>query len=87
MIVAVAVFLLWNLFTASLMLLDKRRSRTGAWRIRERTFFLLALCFGAVGISAGMYVFRHKTRHKAFLYGIPLVVGCQVAGAIWILTK
>ena len=87
MTIAIAIFLIWNLFAASLMLLDKRRSRTGAWRIRERTFLLLALCGGAVGIWAGMYLFRHKTRHKSFQYGIPLVVGCQVAGLVWILYK
>lgn len=83
----IAAFVLWNVLTASLMLLDKRRARKGAWRIQERTIFLVAICFGAVGIWAGMYLFRHKIRHKAFLYGIPLVVGCQVAGAIWILNK
>ena len=85
MTIAIAIFLIWNLFAASLMLLDKRRSRTGAWRIRERTFFLLALCGGAVGIWAGMHLFRHKTRHKAFVYGIPLVVECQVVGIAWYL--
>ena len=85
MTVVVVIFIIWNVITASLMLLDKRRARTGAWRIRERNFFLFAICFGAAGIWAGMYLFRHKTKHKWFVYGIPVVVGCQVGGMIWVL--
>ncbi|MBP2639859.1 MAG: hypothetical protein H6Q66_810 [Firmicutes bacterium] len=67
------LFILWNLTGFTMVLLDKRRARRNEWRIKERTFFLWALIFGAVGILIGMYVFRHKTRHWSFSVGIPII--------------
>ena len=62
-----------NLVGFSMIMLDKRRARRDEWRIRERTFFLWALAFGATGILLGMYVFRHKTRHWSFIVGMPII--------------
>lgn len=67
------LFILWNLAGFTMVMLDKRRARRNEWRIKERTFFLWALIFGAAGILAGMYVFRHKTRHWSFRVGIPII--------------
>lgn len=44
------------------------------WRIPEATLFLLALIGGGIGAWAAMYMFRHKTKHKSFVYGIPLII-------------
>lgn len=60
-------YILWNIVTFILMMLDKRRARQQHWRIRERTLFLCALFFGATGVLIGMYRFRHKTRHWSFI--------------------
>lgn len=68
-----ALLILWNLAGFILVWLDKRRARRDEWRFRERTFFLWALAFGAVGILLGMYVFRHKTRHWSFRVGMPII--------------
>ena len=62
----------------------KRRARRGEWRVRERTFFLLALLGGALGGVAGMRVFRHKTRHWYFRYGLPTILALQGALALWL---
>lgn len=70
--------LAWNGIAVGLMGLDKRRARKGQWRISEQIFFVTALFFGAAGIWAGMYLFRHKTRHRAFVWGIPMLVGFNV---------
>jgi uncharacterized membrane protein YsdA (DUF1294 family) len=48
-------------------------------RIRERTLFLLALLGGSPGVLLGMYVFRHKTKHRSFVLGIPAILILQVA--------
>lgn len=70
-----ASFLLMNLFAFFLMMLDKTRSgRTGAERISEGLLFFLASAFGSIGVFAGMFVFRHKTRKWYFLFGIPLLM-------------
>jgi len=77
------LFILWNLTGFTMVLLDKRRARRNEWRIKERTFFLWALIFGAVGILIGMYVFHHKTRHWSFRFGIPIIcIGNLVCGYV-----
>lgn len=60
------------------MALDKKRARQGAWRIPEKSLFLIALAGGSPGSIAGMYRFRHKTKHKTFVLGMPLVFIIQV---------
>jgi uncharacterized membrane protein YsdA (DUF1294 family) len=70
-----AMYALWNLVFFLLVRLDKGRARRrGARRISERTFFIGALFFGAAGVYAGMYAFRHKTRHGSFVIGIPFLL-------------
>jgi uncharacterized membrane protein YsdA (DUF1294 family) len=68
------VYLSWNVAAFCMMALDKNRARKRKMRIRERTIFLCALCFGAIGVLAGMYTFRHKTQHRAFVIGVPVLV-------------
>ncbi len=65
---------------ASLILMgwDKRKARRHERRIPEKVFFGLALCGGSAGIWAGMGLFRHKTRHPAFVWGIPAILLLQV---------
>lgn len=66
-----------NLTGFFIMGIDKRRARRGGWRIREKTLFIIALLFGSIGILAGMYVFRHKTKHLSFSIGIPTIMVLQ----------
>ena len=81
---ALAALVLVNLVEFALMGWDKRRARRGEWRVRERTFFLLALLGGALGGVAGMRVFRHRTRHWYFRYGLPTILALQGALALWL---
>ncbi len=54
--------------------IDKLKARAGKWRIPERTLFLLAAMGGALGGMLGMLAFRHKTKHKSFVIGMPLLL-------------
>jgi uncharacterized membrane protein YsdA (DUF1294 family) len=63
-----------NLLGWLLMGIDKRRARRHTWRIKESTLFIAALLGGAAGCYAGMYMFRHKTRHVRFVWGIPIIL-------------
>ncbi|NTU66803.1 MAG: DUF1294 domain-containing protein [Candidatus Moranbacteria bacterium] len=71
----IAFFLLVNLTAFFIMLLDKGKSRKqGAERISEGMLFFMAAAFGSVGVYAGMFAFRHKTRKWHFIVGIPLLM-------------
>ena len=54
--------------------LDKLKAKRSARRIPEKTLFALAFLGGGLGALCGMYLFRHKTKHKSFVYGIPAIV-------------
>ena len=66
-----------NVLTFALYGIDKSRARRGAWRIRESTLLGTAACFGALGALLGMYVFHHKTKHRAFALGVPALLLVQ----------
>ena len=76
-----------NLVGFVLMGTDKRRARRGARRIPERSLFAAALLGGSLGAVLGMWVFRHKTRHWYFRYGMPAILVLQLALAGWLLWK
>ena len=67
--------------------LDKYKAKTGKWRIPERTLFLLALLGGGIGAFLGMKVFHHKTMHKQFVIGIPMIMVIQAVLLGWYLWK
>lgn len=70
-----------------LMLVDKWKSKKKRWRIPEATLMTVAALGGSIGSLAGMYAFRHKTRHRRFTLGIPLILAVQIVIAIWILLR
>ena len=67
-----------NLAAFSLMGVDKRHARRRQWRVPEKLLFLAALLGGSAGAWAGMYVFRHKTRHWYFVVGMPVILLAQL---------
>ena len=86
---AVTQCLLWylaavNVVTFTVYGIDKRKARRGAWRIPEKTLFLLPLLGGGVGALLGMKVFRHKTKHWYFVWGIPAILLAQLALTVWL---
>ena len=74
-----------SLITFAAFGIDKYKARTGRWRIRERTLFLLALLGGGVGAFLGMKVFHHKTLHKKFVIGIPIIMLTQLIFLGWLI--
>jgi len=66
-----------NITSFYMMWLDKRKARKKQWRIAEGTLFTLAVIGGSIGVIAGMWTLRHKTKHKNFIWGMPLVLVIQ----------
>ena len=58
---------------------DKLAAINGAWRIPEKTLFLLCVLGGCPGMYLTMQIIRHKTLHKRFMIGIPLIFLAQLA--------
>ena len=73
-----------NIAAFLVMGMDKSRARNQGWRIPEKTLFLLSLLGGSLGSLAGMYLFRHKTRHWYFVIGMPLILVAHIVLAILI---
>ena len=64
--------------------IDKLKAKKGKWRIPESTLLLLAIIGGSIGAWLGIKVWHHKTLHKKFKCGIPLIVIVQIAIAVYI---
>lgn len=73
--------LIVNALSFLLMLIDKQKARKKKWRVPEATLMGFAAIGGSIGALMGMYTFRHKTLHKKFTIGIPLILVLQVAAA------
>lgn len=67
-----------NLIGFALMGLDKHKAKKHLWRIPEKTLFLSSILGGSVGTLAGMYAFRHKTKHWYFVVGMPAILILQI---------
>ena len=67
-----------NLIGFALMGIDKYKAKKRAFRIPEATLFTVAVIGGSIGSILGMYAFRHKTRHRSFVYGMPLILIIQI---------
>ena len=67
--------------------IDKWKAKKAKWRIREAALLGLAALGGSIGAWLGMKVWHHKTLHKKFRYGVPLMLMAQVALAVWLYVK
>jgi uncharacterized membrane protein YsdA (DUF1294 family) len=70
--------LLINLSSIVMMYVDKQRSIKHKWRVPEKRLFLMAVLLGSLGILCGMYLFRHKTKHVSFVFGVPAILIIQI---------
>ncbi len=66
-----------------LMYIDKQKAKKGAWRIPEKTLFIVTTLGGGIGTILGMYIFRHKTQKLNFVVGLPLITILEVLLAIY----
>ena len=76
-----------NIATFFLYGIDKYKAKKNKWRISEATLLTMAAIGGSIGAWAGMRLWHHKTMHKKFKYGIPVIIIMQVALAVYLLTN
>ncbi len=75
-------FLAISLFTALITAIDKYKARKGRFRISEKFLFVLAVLGGALSEYLTMRLIRHKTLHKRFMIGLPLIIILQLVAVI-----
>ena len=67
---------------------DKWKAKKSKMRIRETALLGLAVLGGSIRAWLGMKVWRHKTQHKKFKYGVPAIIIVQLALIVYfIITK
>ena len=86
MIPLLVYLFLINAVAFFLMLADKQKARKNRWRIPEATLLGVAAVGGSVGALAGMYTFRHKTKHPKFPIGVPFILVLQIVLAFLMYT-
>lgn len=74
----IALFAVINIIGFSLTGIDKHRARKKMWRVREKAFFIISALGGCPGVYIGLLSFRHKTKHRYFMYGIPAIFILQL---------
>ena len=60
--------------------IDKIKAKRKMWRTPEKVLFAIAILGGGLGVWLGMKVFRHKTKHWYFKYGVPIVAVLEIIG-------
>lgn len=78
-------FLAVSLAAVLLTAWDKRAAIRGESRISEKMLFATALCGGAAAMYITMLKIRHKTLHKRFMLGLPLIILLQAGTVLLIL--
>ena len=76
--VNIASFLLYGI--------DKYKAKKNKWRISEATLLTMAAIGGSIGAWAGMRLWHHKTMHKKFKHGIPVIMIMQVCLVVYLHT-
>ncbi len=82
--VSILYVIVINIVGFLMMGIDKIKARKHRRRISERTLFIVSFIGGSVGVLAGMYTFRHKTRHAKFVVGVPVIIAIQIVAGVLI---
>ena len=73
-----------NIVSLFLYGIDKYKAKKGQWRIPEATLLMIAVIGGSIGAWVGMRLWHHKTMHKKFKYGIPIIIIMQVSLVVYL---
>lgn len=86
-IILLSYFLVVSLVTAVITVADKIKAGKGSFRIPEKTLLIFAFLGGSVAEYITMKCIRHKTLHKKFMLGLPLIMLFQLLAIAFILYR
>lgn len=77
--VLLVYLVLVNIITFIIYGIDKHKARKRKYRYSEAFLMWCAVLGGSIGAIAAVYTFRHKTRHKKFTIGLPVILILETA--------
>ncbi|WP_078545188.1 DUF1294 domain-containing protein [Litchfieldia alkalitelluris] len=81
----VLTYLIINFYGYTVMYTDKQKAKKNEWRISERQIWVTAVLGGSLGLTIGMFKFRHKTKHLSFRVFLPVLAVLTGTGYIYLL--
>lgn len=79
----ISYLLVINAATFIIYGIDKYKAKKAKWRISEATLLTMAAVGGSIGAWLGMKAWHHKTLHRKFKYGVPIILLIQIALMIY----
>lgn len=85
----IAYLALISVLTAIVTIIDKINAKAGGRRVPEDFLLTLGLLGGSASEYITMKLIRHKTRHKKFMVGLPVLIAIQaiITIGLWIYTQ
>lgn len=77
-VLALVYFAAISFTAAAFTCADKHLSKKQLRRVPEKQLFILAFLGGALAEYVTMRLIRHKTLHKRFMLGLPVIVLLQI---------
>ena len=81
--ILLGLFALISIAATILTIVDKVRAKQHEWRIPENTLLLIASIGGAAAMFITMLIIRHKTQHRKFMVGLPIILFYQIIVVLW----
>ncbi|MBY0124035.1 DUF1294 domain-containing protein [Bacillus sp. S/N-304-OC-R1] len=78
-------FVIMNLVGLVIMKSDKTKAIKHQYRISEKTLWIVAILFGATGMTVGMRAFHHKTKHIQFKFGLPMLSLIEIGVLLYVI--
>ena len=77
--IALIYLVVINVVTFFVYGIDKWKAKKFMWRVSEAALLGLAVVGGSIGAWLGMKTWHHKTLHRKFKFGVPVIIIVQLA--------
>lgn len=76
--IAIVYLIIINLLSFACLRSDKKRANFSRYKVGTRTFYLLSLLGGSIGILVGMCYYRYFPEKPLLRYGVPGILAIQI---------
>ena len=76
-----------NFIAVLTTVIDKYNAKKHLWRVPENVLLLISVLGGSPFMLLTMYAIHHKTQHKKFMLGIPVIITMQILTIYYLFYK